>query len=294
MPGTKIKILLFFIGFVLFMSNYLFLIAAGFDRTFLDYDFYEEFVNEAEVGEELLGMFTGDIIDNIEQEEKISEKMLEQEMDERLALVVEDTFDADWIEGVLLDTINSTLLWIKGSEDELELVIELGDKREELMDNMVSEMEKDGITIPENLSEEFASGGDFADDIPNEINMGELLGVDELKSNLGFVQTLYSVFVFVPVVLFIFFIIIFVLISGWSEGLKWFSAVLFISSICSALTFVLLGLLAPYVPLGDTLFSIFIGRALMLPLVFMSMSFVVFIVIKIFEKRAPSPGTNQG
>lgn len=286
MASTKIKILLFILGFVFFIFNYLFLVAAGFERTFLNYDFYEEIINESDMGEELVGLITGDMVEEIEQRNQ-ERAMPEQEMEESMTSVVEETFDGDWIESLFLDTINSTLLWVKGSEDELELIIELGDRKEKLVDNMVGEVEDEIGYEPENLREEIKS------EIPDEIDVGDLIGDNEISSSLGFVQTIYKLFIFVPIFFFLFFIVIFVLLSGWSGGLKWFFGLIFVSSICSALTFVLLGFLVPYIPFAETLYPVFLGRALLLPITFILVSIVVFITVKIFEKKNSSRSNTQ-
>ena len=287
MARTIKIILLLILGLMLFVFSYLFLLAAGFERTFLNYDFYEEIAEESEIGEELVELITGDMVEEMDQRNH-GQDMSEQKMKENMISVVEETFDADWIESVFLETINSTLLWVKGSEDELELIIELDDRKEMLIDKMAEKIEDEIGHEPENFREEIEGG------VPDEINVGELMGENEISSSFGFVQTLYKLFIFVPIILFLFFIVIFVLTSGWSDGLKWFFGVVFVSSICSALTFLLLGLLVPYIPFADTLYPVFLGRALLLPIIFILVSIVVFITVKIFEKRTFSHGNNLG
>lgn len=292
-----IKVILVFVAIILFVFNYMFLLVGGFERSFLNYEFYEELVAEKDVGDELVGLMTDDLIEGFgqqQQQQEIDSRVSEEGLEERQRSIIEESFDGEWIEGVFLDTINTTLLWIKGSEDDLDLVIDISDRKEILIENIIEEMEEDMGEMPDELKDDMLEETQIAKSIPEEISLGQIFDEEELRSYLDTAQTIYTMYLFVPPVIFILFIALFGLLSGWAPGLKWFSITIFISSVFSALSFISISFLLPGIPLLESLFSVFIGKALTLPIIFILASTAVFIAVKIYERKASYSQSSNG
>ncbi len=297
-------IILIIISIALLFFNSLFLFGSGLQRTVLNYDFYEEVLSETEFSESLVDGLTDEIYESIEEDGTGLDDEMPDEMEEEMlntfVLTLEETFDSEWMDGVILEVINNSLGYIKGDDESLGYV-DISDKKQDFENNLLSNIEESmggvqPIANDEIQISDFMESNGFPDKIELDHLFGEGTDESSIDDGINTFQTIYSLMIITPFIVFSAFLVIFLLIGGVTRGLKWFSSAILVSSAVVALFLMILKLNITKISellmegssfgggLIQTSLDIFIGKAVFFPLVFIILSFIVLVGTIIFEK----------
>ncbi len=254
----QFKILLLVIIFVLLVAvGWVFQIGISAERTIMNDSFYRDMISRAELSPYIHAAL---------QEQLYSEvsAVLPDNLAKVVTRVLVTVFDEQWVEEQTLVIVDDLLLYIKGHQGDLNAVIDLRDKKEQL---------KSGITgvldlIPRQVVmmmgfdpldlEEMAAG------LINELPMPDELSVKQILAGQAEGGSIYNsldqfkrarfLYLFLPYPLFVLLSFLAYKLAGAAGACKWFGGAALISGVILSLSlqlgrsYYLLPLLSAIVP----------------------------------------------
>ena len=254
---------LILIFFVTIFSGWLYFLGMGVNRTALNLSYYQEalemvglsslydnmpeFMEERDHGEETSEK------EFAEYQENEMEEFPEEPPEELFEIIQEslaEAFHEEWLKKQMLFAVEDSLAYIKGEQDDLTAVIGLKERKEIYRTALLNGMdeyfvcqseegdykdeneEPEGIAFLEADSIEEEIDGMLAEmDIPDELVLSELSGVNEAVT---YTRNFYTYFSFVPYIVFVLLFGFFCLLSSGLKGAKWFGTAAMVSGVSFA------------------------------------------------------------
>lgn len=218
----KIQTLLLAISITLIIAISIFVqVLLGFDTTVLNPNYYNNLIEKHHLYE----LPQNYVLLNIKEN---SDLLLSEPICNVLNPSISVAFSDEWAKYQSEKTINNTINYIKGNEDELKLEVILKDRKEYLADDITNSLNTK--YNPEELAvfkidsaEKAASIIMESTNLPDSINIATMLNVSE-KGFLYVVNTLkqyYNVIKFVPYLLLVLLVALLIFIGKNGLGIKW-------------------------------------------------------------------------
>lgn len=255
-------IALMLLAVILIVTSWAYMAFLGMERTALNTSYYKHIFSETDLLPAVHGQLQDQMKENIlsdmaaehekmmeeipvteslEQHEHVIEQDTEQPSEELMDTMMGAlgrTFHVEWLERKALRVIEDSLALVKGERDGLTVVLDLGDRRERLHEELTKEMKQ---WPPEMLADIDIEPGDVEEgaarmveefDLPAQLDLsqlGEEIITPAAAETISSVQKGRTYFLFVPYLLFAVIFILDYRLAGFYGGMKWFGAALFIS-----------------------------------------------------------------
>ncbi|MFW5885089.1 MAG: hypothetical protein ACOCUF_02575 [Patescibacteria group bacterium] len=255
---TLKTIALIIIFTILLLVNSFFILAKGFDKTFLQVDYYENLIKEKKLVPVLTNVFLQDL--QKEMEKFSASGLAKGDKEQAREVLVESfhsTMDEKWIENNFLMVIEDVLAYAKGEKEQLTAVMDLKERKELFIEKIGEQASQEmyeenkqleqafedqqGIKIKNQLQEqaEKEMEADFLEEIPDQIVLAEVLEEQEnskkIKNDIAKFQQAYKYFDIVFYAAFILLAGLIIAVTGISRGLKWVG----VSAACSGMVVLL-------------------------------------------------------
>ncbi len=258
------------------------------ERTVLNNEFYKEVVVEFDIFENIYTTLEKTIFEQVDEENELLNKGIMY------------AIDKEWMEKEFLNIVDNLLNYIKGESKEMNLVINIEDRKEMLEEYLIKELEKSEFTSnefeelkPEVISKEMLN----SIEIPDEFNIGENIESEEMNVFVKTFQFVRDIFPIVSYITLGLILILMCLLAGIPGGFKWYGINILISSITIFIALITFKLTLS-MSFIDTLIDIpldtgvimglanfILDKFILIPVIYISIGFVFLITGIIWSKK---------
>ena len=236
-----------------------FLLGKGIEKSFLSPSFYPGVIQEVELSSILANGLTEKAKERTSYDQRLSADQI-QSIENGFQQAVSRAFTEEWAEGVALNVIKDGLAYVKGEQESLTAVIDLGERkdiiRQQLKEQVNSSFqEKSGISpqVESRIrSQRVAAANKMLERVPDKVELAELLAQHpyskKIKEGISKFQRVYNFFHTYSYPIMIILGILILVLGGIISGWKWLGSGMLVSGgISFALLFGVAKFLSPLI-----------------------------------------------
>lgn len=290
-------VLLIVFCLLFFVFNFAYITSKGADNTVLNQAFYKNVFEETNVISDAKDI----VFESMNKKISESEGAQQAQMKEVMIPAIKESLSNEWIEQKALGVTADILPYLKNEKQGLKSVIDLKDKKQEIIHNMAVKtkevVEEKGYAAGTVNGIEKQIKTEFGDKIPEKIDVSQKIAGMNINSEIAQFRQIYSYYNFIPFIVYGIFLILFLMLVGLWSGFKWLGGtVLGSAAILSGLIFSLKGTFFTFIQsvgqfpdfvepeLIRGIFDVAITGFLKTALIFAGIG-ILLIIIGIFEKK---------